>query len=81
MAAKKSSSKAPATGRETKIPAPTETPVAAPALFSPDEDRAPIPVVAEGDTIVNRLYNLERGVQPLEEKLSNVGADIERQSA
>lgn len=38
-------------------------------------------LVAEGDTIVNRVYHLDRGFERLEEKLSGVGADIERQSA
>ena len=38
-------------------------------------------LVAEGDTIVNRVYHLDRGFERLEEKLSAVGADIERQSA
>ena len=37
-------------------------------------------LVAEGDTIVNRVYHLDRGFERLEEKLSGVGADIERQS-
>ncbi len=38
-------------------------------------------LVAEGETIVNRVYHLDRGFERLEEKLSGVGADIERQSA
>jgi UDP-N-acetylglucosamine 1-carboxyvinyltransferase len=38
-------------------------------------------LAAEGDTIVNRVYHLDRGFERLEEKLSGVGADIERQSA
>ncbi|MEI9994466.1 MAG: UDP-N-acetylglucosamine 1-carboxyvinyltransferase [Rhizomicrobium sp.] len=38
-------------------------------------------LVAEGDTIVNRVYHLDRGFERLEEKLSGVGADIERLSA
>jgi UDP-N-acetylglucosamine 1-carboxyvinyltransferase len=36
---------------------------------------------AEGETIVNRVYHLDRGFERLEEKLSRVGADIERLSA
>jgi UDP-N-acetylglucosamine 1-carboxyvinyltransferase len=36
---------------------------------------------AEGETIVNRVYHLDRGFDRLEEKLSRVGADIERLSA
>jgi UDP-N-acetylglucosamine 1-carboxyvinyltransferase len=35
-------------------------------------------LVAEGETIVNRVYHLDRGFDRLEEKLSRVGADIER---
>jgi UDP-N-acetylglucosamine 1-carboxyvinyltransferase len=33
---------------------------------------------AEGETIVNRVYHLDRGFERLEDKLSAVGADIER---
>jgi UDP-N-acetylglucosamine 1-carboxyvinyltransferase len=35
-------------------------------------------LVAEGETIVNRVYHLDRGFERLEEKLSGVGAEIER---
>jgi len=35
-------------------------------------------LVAEGETIVNRVYHLDRGYERLEEKLKSVGADIER---
>ena len=35
-------------------------------------------LAAEGETIVNRVYHLDRGFERLEEKLSRVGADIER---
>ena len=35
-------------------------------------------LVAEGETIVNRVYHLDRGYEHLEEKLKAVGADIER---
>ncbi len=35
-------------------------------------------LVAEGETIVNRVYHLDRGYERLEEKLRSVGADIER---
>ena len=38
-------------------------------------------MAAEGETIVNRVYHLDRGFERLEEKLSGVGADIERISA
>jgi UDP-N-acetylglucosamine 1-carboxyvinyltransferase len=35
-------------------------------------------LVAEGETIVNRVYHLDRGYERLEEKLAACGADIER---
>lgn len=35
-------------------------------------------LVAEGETVINRLYHLDRGYEHLEEKLRRVGADIER---
>jgi UDP-N-acetylglucosamine 1-carboxyvinyltransferase len=35
-------------------------------------------LTAEGETIVNRVYHLDRGFDRLEEKLSRVGADVER---
>ena len=38
-------------------------------------------LVAEGETIINRVYHLDRGFEKLEEKLSNCGADIERVAA
>lgn len=37
-------------------------------------------LVAEGETIVNRIYHLDRGYEKLEQKLRSVGADIERVS-
>jgi UDP-N-acetylglucosamine 1-carboxyvinyltransferase len=37
-------------------------------------------LAAEGETLVSRVYHLDRGYERLEEKLSAVGADIERQS-
>jgi UDP-N-acetylglucosamine 1-carboxyvinyltransferase len=37
-------------------------------------------LAAEGETEVNRVYHLDRGYERLEEKLSAVGADIERVS-
>ncbi len=37
-------------------------------------------LAAEGETQVNRVYHLDRGYERLEEKLSAVGADIERSS-
>lgn len=35
-------------------------------------------LAAEGETLVNRVYHLDRGFERLEEKLSNCGANIER---
>jgi UDP-N-acetylglucosamine 1-carboxyvinyltransferase len=37
-------------------------------------------LAAEGETIVNRVYHLDRGYERVEEKLSAVGAKIERVS-
>ena len=38
-------------------------------------------LAAEGETIVNRVYHLDRGFERLEEKLSGCGATIERLSS
>ena len=35
-------------------------------------------LAAEGETIVNRVYHLDRGFERLEEKLGACGADITR---
>src|SRR5687768_17464965 len=35
-------------------------------------------LVAEGDTIINRIYHLDRGYENIVEKLQSCGADIER---
>jgi UDP-N-acetylglucosamine 1-carboxyvinyltransferase len=35
-------------------------------------------LAAEGDTVVSRVYHLDRGYERVEEKLSAVGAKIER---
>ncbi len=35
-------------------------------------------LAAKGETVVSRVYHLDRGYERLEEKLSAVGADIER---
>jgi UDP-N-acetylglucosamine 1-carboxyvinyltransferase len=37
-------------------------------------------LAAEGETMVNRIYHLDRGFERLEEKLSACGAQIERLS-
>ena len=38
-------------------------------------------LVADGETVVNRVYHLDRGFERIEEKLSRCGARIERLSA
>lgn len=35
-------------------------------------------LVAEGETIVDRIYHIDRGYEQVEEKLKNLGADIKR---
>jgi len=35
-------------------------------------------LAAEGETVVNRVYHLDRGYERLEEKLAACGADVER---
>ena len=35
-------------------------------------------LVAEGDTMIHRVYHLDRGFEALEEKLQACGADVER---
>ena len=37
-------------------------------------------LVAEGETIVDRIYHIDRGYECIEEKLSKLGADIQRLS-
>jgi len=38
-------------------------------------------LIAEGETMINRVYHLDRGFERLEEKLSRCGANIERITA
>ncbi len=38
-------------------------------------------LAAEGETVINRVYHLDRGYEGLEQKLSACGAEIERSSA
>jgi UDP-N-acetylglucosamine 1-carboxyvinyltransferase len=38
-------------------------------------------LVAEGETIVDRIYHLDRGYENIEEKLSSLGATIRRVAA
>jgi UDP-N-acetylglucosamine 1-carboxyvinyltransferase len=35
---------------------------------------------AEGETVIHRIYHLDRGYEKMDEKLRQVGADIERVS-
>jgi UDP-N-acetylglucosamine 1-carboxyvinyltransferase len=35
-------------------------------------------LAAEGETIINRVYHLDRGYERVEEKLAACGAEIER---
>jgi UDP-N-acetylglucosamine 1-carboxyvinyltransferase len=35
-------------------------------------------LVAEGETVVDRIYHLDRGYEALEQKLSALGASVER---
>nr|ADD96551.1 UDP N acetylglucosamine 1 carboxyvinyltransferase [uncultured organism MedDCM-OCT-S11-C346] len=35
-------------------------------------------LVADGETIVRRIYHLDRGYEHIEDKLRSVGANIER---
>jgi UDP-N-acetylglucosamine 1-carboxyvinyltransferase len=35
-------------------------------------------LVAEGETLVNRVYHLDRGYEQIEKKLAGAGAKIER---
>lgn len=37
-------------------------------------------LVAEGETVVERIYHVDRGYERIEEKLSLLGADIKRVS-
>ena len=34
--------------------------------------------VADGDTVIERVYHIDRGYEGIAEKLRGVGADIER---
>jgi UDP-N-acetylglucosamine 1-carboxyvinyltransferase len=35
-------------------------------------------LVADGETLVDRIYHLDRGYEQMENKLRTLGADIER---
>ncbi|MEE3279553.1 MAG: UDP-N-acetylglucosamine 1-carboxyvinyltransferase, partial [Pseudomonadota bacterium] len=38
-------------------------------------------LVAEGETLVDRIYHIDRGYECIEEKLQSVGADVHRLSS
>jgi len=35
-------------------------------------------LVAQGETVIERIYHLDRGYEALEQKLAGVGAQVER---
>ena len=35
-------------------------------------------IVAQGETVVDRIYHVDRGYQRIEDKLSKLGANIKR---
>jgi UDP-N-acetylglucosamine 1-carboxyvinyltransferase len=35
-------------------------------------------LAANGETLIDRIYHLDRGYERIEDKLRNLGADIER---
>jgi UDP-N-acetylglucosamine 1-carboxyvinyltransferase len=35
-------------------------------------------LAAEGETVINRVYHIDRGYERIEEKLKGCGAEIER---
>ncbi|MNL83351.1 UDP-N-acetylglucosamine 1-carboxyvinyltransferase [compost metagenome] len=35
-------------------------------------------LVADGETVIDRIYNLDRGYEKLEEKLNQLGAKVRR---
>jgi UDP-N-acetylglucosamine 1-carboxyvinyltransferase len=35
-------------------------------------------LVAEGTTVIDRIYHIDRGYERIEEKLGALGADVER---
>ena len=45
-------------------------------LFDTTADLAGL--IAEGETVVNRVYHLDRGYEHIERKLSAAGADVTR---
>ena len=41
-------------------------------------DRILAGLIADGETIIDRIYHLDRGYESIEEKLSNIGAKVRR---
>ena len=35
-------------------------------------------LIADGETIIDRIYHLDRGYESIEDKLSNIGAKVRR---
>ncbi|MEP6819951.1 MAG: UDP-N-acetylglucosamine 1-carboxyvinyltransferase [bacterium] len=67
-------------GRQASVIGPT--PLAGAPLIASDLRASASLVlaglVAEGETIIDRVYHIDRGYEKIEAKLRNVGADIER---
>ena len=63
-------------------PAACEKPVAARSVMATDLRASASLViaglVADGETVVDRIYHLDRGYDRMEAKLRAIGADIER---
>jgi len=38
-------------------------------------------LVADGETVVDRIYHIDRGYECIEEKLQSIGADVRRLSS
>ena len=38
-------------------------------------------LVAQGETVIDRIYHIDRGYERIEEKLQTLGADIRRLSS
>ena len=58
-----------------------EVPFLVPLTVLVDALNAEAGLAAEGETIVNRVYHLDRGFERIEDKLGACGAEIERLSS
>ena len=61
----------------------TLRPASVTAMLSPGSSSASASLViaglvADGETVVDRIYHLDRGYDRMEDKLRTLGADIER---